>query len=108
MDTFIKLFNNFRIAVKLMTDPRVPGMLKAIPVLGLLYVISPIDLLPEAVLGPLGAIDDIGVVILALETFIKMVPQDIVAAYREGVSGDSTYSKAKGDGVVDGEWKEVK
>ncbi len=108
MDTFIKLFNNLRLTIKLMSDARVPGMLKLIPILGLVYVISPIDILPEAILGPIGAIDDIGVIILAVETFIRMVPQDIVAAYRDSVSGDSTHSKAKGDGVVDAEWKEVR
>ncbi len=42
----------------------VKGIMKLI-VLGVmfLYVVSPIDLLPEAVLGPIGLIDDLAVVV---------------------------------------------
>lgn len=31
-----------------------------------LYVISPVDLVPEAILGPFGAIDDIGAIIAGI------------------------------------------
>lgn len=42
----------------------VKGTLKLIVLVGIiLYVISPIDLLPEAVLGPIGLIDDLFVIL---------------------------------------------
>lgn len=35
-------------------------------ILSLIYIISPIDLIPEALLGPLGILDDLGVVFFLL------------------------------------------
>ena len=35
-------------------------------ILSLLYVLSPIDLLPEFILGPLGIVDDLGLILLLL------------------------------------------
>lgn len=44
--------------------PIVKGALKLIVLAGvILYVLSPIDLLPEAVLGPIGLIDDLFVIL---------------------------------------------
>src|SRR5690554_4564499 len=54
---------------KLLWDRRVGWLPKLIPVLGLAYIVSPVDLLPEllvGVLGPLIALDDIGVIMLVL------------------------------------------
>lgn len=40
------------------------GTIKIIVLVGvILYVLSPIDLLPEAILGPLGLIDDLVVIL---------------------------------------------
>ncbi len=33
-------------------------------ILSIIYVLSPIDIIPEALLGPIGIIDDAGVVLL--------------------------------------------
>ena len=38
-----------------------------------LYLISPIDLVPEAVLGPLGLVDDAGVVVAVVIFVYKLV-----------------------------------
>lgn len=38
-----------------------------------LYLISPIDLVPEAILGPLGLVDDAGVVAAAVLFIYKLV-----------------------------------
>jgi uncharacterized membrane protein YkvA (DUF1232 family) len=40
-------------------------------VLCVVYIISPIDLLPEAFLGPLGLIDDLGALFVAIAAFKK-------------------------------------
>src|SRR5690606_974488 len=47
---------------RLLRDPRVPRGGKAIALLGIGYVLSPIDLLPEGLLGPIGLVDDLFVV----------------------------------------------
>ena len=49
----------------LMRDPRIPFWAKAaIPAVAAAYVISPVDVIPDILLG-VGQIDDIGVILLA-------------------------------------------
>jgi uncharacterized membrane protein YkvA (DUF1232 family) len=40
----------------------------------LVYVISPIDLLPEAFLGPFGVPDDVAAILVAIRTLRKKEP----------------------------------
>ncbi len=44
-----------------------------LPVIGLLYVISPIDLLPEMVLPFIGSLDDLAVLALVIPKLMKEV-----------------------------------
>jgi uncharacterized membrane protein YkvA (DUF1232 family) len=44
-----------------------------LPLLGLLYVISPIDLLPEVAVPVIGVLDDLAVLSLAIPKLIKEV-----------------------------------
>src|SRR5690348_13196769 len=52
--------------VRLARDPRVPFMVKARLLLAAAYVISPVDLLPEALMGVIGLTDDAGALALVL------------------------------------------
>jgi len=69
---------------RLRTDPRVPRRARLAVVLAGLWVLSPIDLLPEflPVIGPL---DDVVVVALALRYAARHVPRDVL---REAWPGD--------------------
>ena len=67
-----------RLAWRLFKDARVPGWAKLVPVAGLLYLISPIDLLPEAFLPFLGEVDDVVLVLLAVKLFIDLSPPGVV------------------------------
>ena len=60
---------------KLRTDPRVPARVKVVLAFAALWVISPIDLIPEflPVIGPL---DDVVVVALALRYALRHVPAE--------------------------------
>ena len=111
MDVFMKLFNQVRLVLKLMADSRVPLYLKVIPVLSLLYVVMPIDLVPDMI-PILGQLDDVGVIILGIETFIRMSPARVVSEIRSQIEGsnvhDKTDSQSSSDNIVDGEWKEVR
>jgi uncharacterized membrane protein YkvA (DUF1232 family) len=62
---------------RLRADPRVPWQAKAAVVLAGLWVLSPIDLLPEflPVIGPL---DDVVVVALALRYAARRVPREVL------------------------------
>lgn len=60
---------------RLRRDPRVPGRAKAAVLFAALWVLSPIDLIPEflPVIGPL---DDVVVVALALRYAARRVPRE--------------------------------
>jgi uncharacterized membrane protein YkvA (DUF1232 family) len=65
------------LARRLRADPRVPWQARAAVVLAGLWVVSPIDLLPEflPVIGPL---DDVVVVALALRYAARRVPRELL------------------------------
>lgn len=81
-DLLARLWNSIALSGRLMLDRRVSARAKLIPLLALLYMISPIDLLPEIALGPLGAVDDMGVLLVALQLFINSAPKDVLRYYR--------------------------
>ncbi len=68
----------------LFQDNRVSMGTKAILPLMLLYVISPLDILPDVLVG-LGQLDDFGVVLLGMTLFVKFCPPDIVEYYRKQI-----------------------
>ena len=73
---------------RLLRDPRVPRGPKLVALLGLGYVLSPIDLLPEILLGPIGLVDDLLVVTAALSLLLNDVHPDVVRAHWSG-KGDA-------------------
>jgi uncharacterized membrane protein YkvA (DUF1232 family) len=83
---WMNLFNSFRIAWKLLWDRQVPMSAKAVPILTVLYVLSPIDILPDVLVG-LGQVDDIAILLLGTQLFIAMSPKDIVARIRAELEG---------------------
>ncbi len=72
--------------VRLIRDPRVPFTLKGQLLLAAAYVISPFDLMPEALLGVLGLADDAGVLALVL-MWIKGVTSVDAQVLRDNWSG---------------------
>jgi uncharacterized membrane protein YkvA (DUF1232 family) len=74
--------------LRLLRDPRVPLRAKAIGLLGIGYVLSPLDLLPVFLFGPIGWIDDALVVTAALSRLLNDVHPDIVRSHWPG-KGDA-------------------
>jgi uncharacterized membrane protein YkvA (DUF1232 family) len=70
------LVNRGRLAIKLFMDPNVSAAAKAIPVLAILYLLSPIDLIPDFPI--IGQIDDIAVLLIALRLFTDMAGQKVM------------------------------
>jgi uncharacterized membrane protein YkvA (DUF1232 family) len=64
--------------MRLLRDSRVPRGSKLVAMLGVGYVLSPIDLMPSVVLGPLGLVDDLLVVTAALSRLLNHVHPDVV------------------------------
>jgi uncharacterized membrane protein YkvA (DUF1232 family) len=74
--------------VRLARDARVPIASKLIAGMAVAYVLSPIDLLPEALLGPIGLVDDLLIVGAALSRLLSVVHPDIVRQHWSG-QGDA-------------------
>jgi uncharacterized membrane protein YkvA (DUF1232 family) len=66
-----------RLAWYLLVDERVPMLTKTVPALVMIYVLSPLDLIPDVFLG-LGQLDDLAVFMLGLQLFISLCPSEIV------------------------------
>jgi uncharacterized membrane protein YkvA (DUF1232 family) len=73
---------------RLLRDARVPLFEKGIAVAGIAYVLSPIDLLPALVLGPIGMLDDLFVVAACLSRLVNHVHPDVVRGHWSG-QGDA-------------------
>jgi uncharacterized membrane protein YkvA (DUF1232 family) len=75
----------FHLLVKLSLDKRVPSGKKAKFIGVIAYFISPVDLLPELILGPIGYFDDIVLTAWVLNDYINDTDPSVV---RELWAGD--------------------
>jgi uncharacterized membrane protein YkvA (DUF1232 family) len=94
-----------RLVGRLLSDPRVPLFPKLIPIAALVYVISPIDLIPDFILG-LGQLDDIGIILLSIALFIEFCPRAVVAEHRRAL-GKETGATHRREEVIDGSYRVV-
>ncbi len=69
-----------RLLWALASDPRVPVTRKALLGLAGAYIVSPFDLVPERV-PFFGAVDDVVVMVLAIDVFLEGLPE--VSGQRE-------------------------
>lgn len=72
-----ELIRQVQLAWRLFFDPRVPWLTKIIPPAALIYILSPIDILPDLTLG-LGQLDDLAVLLLGIKLFIELAPAEVV------------------------------
>ena len=90
------LITQIRLGWRLWRDSRVPGWVKLIPIAGLLYFLSPIDLIPDLMLPGLGEVDDLVVLLLALKMFLDFSPQAVVREHVEQLLGRSARQPSAG------------
>ena len=100
------MLDKLRLSWRLLRDPRVGTMPKAaIPLLAGLYVLSPVDLIPDLFLG-LGQVDDLGVIGLALLMLARLLPRwspaEVVAEHLAamGLAGDPTAAEHRTTGPI--------
>jgi len=74
----------FHLLVKLSLDRRVGVKEKAILGVAIAYFISPVDLIPELFLGPIGLIDDLAIAAFALNKIIGNTEPTIVQEHWAG------------------------
>ncbi|HEY7032791.1 MAG TPA: DUF1232 domain-containing protein [Thermomicrobiales bacterium] len=104
------------LAFRLYRDPRVSVVLKSVvPMLAALYVLSPIDLIPDFLLG-VGQVDDLGALAVALFVGLKLIrrcaPSAIVAEHLAAMglaaTGGSDGAPGQSGEVIDASYRVVK
>lgn len=101
---FTDILLKVKLTLRLLKDSRVPFYLKLLPVLCLVYLIVPTDIL-------IGPIDDAIVLYLGMDFFIDFCPREVVAEHLRDLRANDTSSPApaeqekEGD-VIDAEFKE--
>lgn len=100
--------------LRLLRDDRVAPGDKAIGLLGVGYVLSPIDLMPTFIFGPFGLVDDIVVLTAALSRILNHVHPDVVRQHwpgkgdaLEAVQGASEWSERQVVGRLRGVMKRI-
>ncbi|MEN8173037.1 MAG: hypothetical protein ABFS03_09175 [Chloroflexota bacterium] len=99
---FREISNQFKLIVRLMSDPRINFGLKLLPFISTLYFIFP-DIVP-------GPIDDAFVIGIGTYIFIELCPPEIVQEHRDALSqtiGGQWRDPNDEEGeVIDGKFKE--
>jgi uncharacterized membrane protein YkvA (DUF1232 family) len=72
-----------RLLARLMRDPRVPARNKAILVVTLGYLFSPIDIIPD-VIPAVGQLDDLIIAAFALDHLLNRVPPEVLKDHWDG------------------------
>jgi uncharacterized membrane protein YkvA (DUF1232 family) len=85
-----------KLILRLMGDKEVPFLLKLLPVGALIYLVSPIDLIPGLALPVIGALDDAAVIWLGFTLFVSLCPDHIVEKHQAALGK-----------VVPGNWKDA-
>lgn len=80
------LLHDGQVTWHLLRDPRVPTLMKLIPALAVLYVLSPLDLIPDWI-PFIGGLDDIALVGGAISVFLSICNPDLVDEHRRRLEG---------------------
>ena len=74
----------FHLLCKLTIDKDVPTEEKAKLAIAIAYFVSPIDLVPEALVGPLGYVDDISIAAYVLNSIVNKTNPQIIEKHWAG------------------------
>lgn len=99
----IEIWRSMQLVWQLMLDARVPFFPKLIVPLIILYVLSPLDVIPDVVLV-LGQLDDIALLFFGTKLFINLCPPDVVAEHRRALGGGPEFTS---DEYMDGTYRVV-
>jgi len=102
----------FHLLCKLLLDPRVPGREKAKIGAAVAYFISPLDVIPEALVGPAGYVDDVALAAYVLNSIVNSVDPGVLNEHWAG-EGDVLNQVREilkvADGLIgSGMWKRIK
>jgi uncharacterized membrane protein YkvA (DUF1232 family) len=110
---FQNLLLQGKLILRLMGDKRVNILLKILPVGGLIYLLSPIDLIPDIALPVIGYLDDAVVIWLCMTLFVALCPDEVVQEHVNALHKvmNATWQDApkqnETDEVIDVEYHDV-
>ena len=99
-----ELLRQARLAWRLFRDSRVPLLTRFIPPATIAYILSPVDLIPDVLLG-IGQLDDIALLFLGVKLFIDLCPQDLVREHLRALGANVEGWQT--DEIVEGEFQIV-
>jgi len=102
------LVSHVKLTLRLLREPQVPLLTKSVPILAGLYLVSPVDFVPD-IFPILGQLDDLGVLLLALQAFLKWCPAPAVDYHRAAMEQGRSYGPMPGvvppGDVIDAEFR---
>jgi uncharacterized membrane protein YkvA (DUF1232 family) len=95
-----------KLIVRLIRDRRVNPWLKIIPIAGVVYLITPMSIIPDIVLPVIGELDDAAVLWITNYLFIELCPPEIVSEHVKALSAKT--GTKDGEEIVDADSVEFK
>jgi uncharacterized membrane protein YkvA (DUF1232 family) len=95
-----------KLILRLLGDRRVSFWLKVIPIAGVVYLVWPLDIIPELPLALIGELDDAAILGLTSYFFLELCPPAIVQQHIEELT--KTSRSTDNDEVVDADSVEIK
>ena len=94
-----------RLALRLVREPHVWWLTKAVPLLTVVYIVSPLDFIPD-VLPIIGQLDDLAVLLIAIEIFVRLCPAPAAEFHRAAIAQGRPYSPMRPtDDFIDVQWR---
>ena len=86
------ILNEMKLSWRLLRDERVTSLKYLAPALLALYVASPIDVIPDLLVG-IGQVDDLGVAVVglmvALKVIPKLAPNEVLREHTADINGET-------------------
>src|SRR5689334_5306208 len=107
-DTLLRI----KLIIRLIGDKRVSPWLKLVPIAGIVYLFSPLDVVPDIAFPVLGQLDDVAILWLTNHFFIEFCPPEVVREHVKQLVSNTAIieeerNKASDGDVVDGEATDV-
>ncbi|MBD3289432.1 DUF1232 domain-containing protein [candidate division KSB1 bacterium] len=89
LNFIVNLPKLIKLHFRLFKDARTPLNAKIVLVLSLIYIVSPIDLVPDLLVPIIGYADDIIILVAASRYFLKACPPQLVTEHIEQIKSES-------------------
>lgn len=99
----MEIWRSMQLVWRLMLDERVPFFPKLVVPLVAIYILSPLDVVPDVLLV-LGQLDDIALLFFGTKLFINLCPPDVVMEHRRALGSGPEFTS---DEYVDGSYRVV-